>query len=284
MTLAAAPCPPARPRQGLRLQGITTMRLPWRLEVAAALQQAQQLPESLWRMHFNQGRHDGGWQALALRASAQAPSDIMPMDADVDAYADCEALQACPAIAELLRNLDLQWKSVRLMRLQPDSEIMEHSDAGLCAAEGDARLHIPLQTEERVFFHLGGQRVPMRVGECWYTDVSLPHRVRNRSGKARIHLVADVLVDEHLAQAFAAGDQGDPSQDDGDPWLAFEQFRERVFAQPELADALADCNDLASLSARSIALGQAQGLVFDASDVESAMKAGRRAWNAQWML
>ncbi|WP_166656563.1 aspartyl/asparaginyl beta-hydroxylase domain-containing protein [Comamonas sp. JUb58] len=284
MTLAAASSPPAQPHQGLCLQGITTMRLPWRLEVAAALQQAQQLPESLWRMHFNKGRHDGGWQALALRAAAQAPSDIMPMDAEVEAYADCEALQACPAIAELLKGLDLQWKSVRMMRLQPDSEIMEHRDAGLCAAEGDARLHIPLQTEEQVFFHLGGRRVHMRVGECWYTDVSLPHRVRNRSGKARIHLVADALVDERLAQAFAAGDQGEPAPKDGDPWLAFEQFRQQVFAEPALADALAGCPDLASLSARSIEMGQAQGLVFDASDVESAMQAGRRAWNAQWML
>lgn len=284
MSTAAALCLQAQPRQGLCLQGITTMRLPWRLEVAAALQQAQQLPESLWRMHFNQGRHDGGWQALALRASNQAPSDIMPMDADLDTYTDCEALQACPAIADMLHSLGLQWKSVRLMRLQPDSEIMEHTDAGLCAAQGDARLHIPLQTEEKVFFHLGGQRVPMRVGECWYTDVSQPHRVRNRSGKARIHLVADALVDERLAQAFAAGDQGEPAPDDGDPWLAFAQFRQRVFAQESMAAALADCPDLATLSARSMELAQTQGLVFDASDVESAMKAGRRAWNAQWML
>ena len=31
-------------------------------------------------------------------------------------------------------------------------------------------------------------------------------------------------------------------------------------------------------------LGRQLGLAFDASDVESAMKAGRQAWVQQWML
>ncbi|MFC3216928.1 aspartyl/asparaginyl beta-hydroxylase domain-containing protein [Comamonas sp. JC664] len=101
----------------------------------------------------------------------------------MDAYTDCEALQALPAIAELLRSLDLQCKSVRLMRLQPDSEIMEHTDAGLCAAEGDARLHIPLQTEEKVFFHLGWPARAHARGRMLVHRCLPAHRVRNRSAR-----------------------------------------------------------------------------------------------------
>ena len=260
------------------------MRLPWRFAVAAALQEAQQLPQQLWRTHFNQGRHDGGWQALALRAAPHTPLDILPVDADTQAYADCAALKACPAIEALLRELGLPCKSIRLMQLLPGSEIMEHTDAGLCAAYGEARLHIPLQTDDKVFFHVDGQRVPMHEGECWYTDVSRPHRVRNRSGQARIHLVIDVQVNERLAAAFEQGDAGEYTADDNDPWAAFERFRAAVFQQPELADALAECSDLPTLADRSVALGRELGLVFDTSDVASALQAGRQTWRQQWML
>ena len=274
-------------RQGLRVQGVRTMRLPWRVDAAnisAAVDQAQQLPQHLWRTHFNNGRHDGGWQALALRAVPQAALDIMPMDVDAQQFADCEALQACPAIHAILRDLDLPFKSVRLMQLLPGSEILEHTDAGLCAANGDARLHIPLQSDEQVYFHIAGERLPMHVGECWYTDVSLPHRVRNRSGQARIHLVMDVSVDQRMAYAFKSGDAGDISADDKDPWSAFERFREAVFSNAALADELVECGDLKSLCARSVELGSEMDLRFDASDVESAMKAGRKAWTQQWTL
>lgn len=271
-------------RTGLCVQGVRSMRLPWRFDVATALHEAQQLPQALWRSHFNQGRHDGGWQALALRSTPQAALDILPVEADADAYQDCDALRACPAIQSILRSLGLRFQSVRLMQLLPGSEIMEHTDAGLCAANGDARLHIALQTDEQVFFHIAGQRLPMHVGECWYTDVSLPHRVRNRSGQTRMHLVMDVQVDERLAAAFKAGDMGDASSTDGDPWAAFERFREAVFNSPALADELAACPDLHTLSTRSVELGRSLGWEFDASDVESAMKAGRQAWVQQWML
>ena len=283
MTAFASP-DKATPRPGLRVQGVRSMRLPWRFDVAAALHEAQQLPPAWWRSHFNQGRHDGGWQALALRSTPQAALDIQPVEADASVYEDCDALRACPAIQAILRSLDLSFQSVRLMQLLPGSEIMEHTDAGLCAANGEARLHIALQTDEQVFFHIAGQRLPMHVGECWYTDVSLPHRVRNCSGQIRMHLVMDVQVNERLATAFQQGDMGEASAHDDDPWAAFQRFRAAVFNAPALADELAACPDLSSLSARSVELGRQLGLEFDASDVESAMKAGRQAWVQQWML
>ncbi|QIL80123.1 aspartyl/asparaginyl beta-hydroxylase domain-containing protein [Diaphorobacter sp. HDW4A] len=270
--------------QGLQVQGVRTMRLPWRFEVADALAEARRLPADLWRTHFNQGRHDGGWQALALRQVPNAPLDVMPVDADPQQHVDCDALKQCAAIAEILKSLPLPFKSVRLMQLLPGSEIMEHTDAGASAAYGEARLHIPLHTDEQVFFHIGGQRVPMRAGECWYTDVSLPHRVRNRSGQARIHLVMDALVDKSLATAFAQGDGGEPMDSADDPWTAFQRFRSSVFQRREWAELLAACTDLRELQQCSLRLGAEYGFAFEASDVESALRAGRQAWTRQWMI
>ncbi|QIL72979.1 aspartyl/asparaginyl beta-hydroxylase domain-containing protein [Diaphorobacter sp. HDW4B] len=270
--------------QGLRVQGARSMRLPWRFDAAAALDEARQLPADLWRTHFNQGRHDGGWQALALTVAPNAPIDVMPMDAAPQSYVAADALGQCPAIQSILRTMALPFQSVRLMRLLPGSEIMEHTDAGVCAANGEARLHIPLQTDEQVFFHIAGERLPMRAGECWYTDVSLPHRVRNRSEQARIHLVMDALVDEQLAQAFVAGDGGQPMDASRDPWTEFQRFRAAVFDNTVWAESLMECTDLASLQLRSLDLGKTHGFAFETSDVESAMRAGRNAWTQQWVL
>lgn len=270
--------------QGLQVQGVRTMRLPWRFEVADALHEARRLPADLWRTHFNNGRHDGGWQALALRQVPNAPLDVMPMEADPQLHADCDALKQCPAIAEILKSLALPFKSVRLMQLLPGSEIMEHTDAGASAAYGEARLHIPLHTDEQVFFHIDGQRIPMRAGECWYTDVSLPHRVRNRSEQARIHLVMDALVDNRLVQAFREGDRGEPMPDESDPWAQFQRFREVVFADAVLSGTLIQCKNPDDLFQSSVRLGRELGYEFDASDVESGMRAGRRSWVEQWIL
>lgn len=269
--------------QGLRVQGAHTMRLPWRFDVVAALDEARRLPSEWWSTHFNQNRHDGGWQALALRVAPNAPFDVVPMDAPPQSHADAPALEQCPSIRSILETLALPFKSVRLMQLLPSSEILEHMDAGVCAANGEARLHIPLQTDEQVFFHIDSVRIPMRAGECWYTDVALPHRVRNRSGQTRIHLVADVLVDMRLFEAFRDGDAGEAMSDEADPWNAFVRFRDRVFGDATLASALMDCQDLSSLSERSVELGRELGYSFDASDVESAMRAGRRSWVEQWI-
>lgn len=284
MYATSVACPSTAPEPGVRVAGLRSMRLPWRFDVDQALAEALSLPTQLWRTHFNQGRHDGGWQALALRAVPQTALDILPVQASVEAYVDCDALRSCPSIKAILQSLGLPLQSVRLMQLLPGSEIMEHTDSGVSAAYGEARLHIPLQTDDQVFFHIAGQRIPMHAGECWYTDVSLPHRVRNRSGQTRLHLVVDVVVTERLALAFTQGDAGNASTDDNDPWIAFERFREAVFQDPALADELVACLDLPSLAARSVQLGQVQGYLFEVSDVESAMKAGRNAWRQQWIL
>lgn len=266
------------------LRNVPTTRLPWRFDTAAALAEVSALPEALWRTHFNEGRHDGGWQALALRYAPAAAMDVVPLEAPPSAYVDAPALDQTPTLRAMLQAMALPWKSVRLMRLLPGCEIKEHVDAGLNAARGEARLHVPLQTGERVFFHVDGERVPLREGECWYIDVSRPHRVRNRGSLARIHLVADAAVDARLAEAFAQGDRGDPLPGASDPWDDFLRFRDFVGTEADCAARLSAIADPAEFIDASVRLGAAAGFHFDPSDVESAMKAGRRAWTEQWVL
>lgn len=272
------------PPQGLWVQGAQTARLPWRFDTTAALAEVNALPASLWRTHFNEGRHDGGWQALALRSAPEAPIDVVPVDVAASCYADTPALDQCPTLRAMLDTMALPWKSVRLMQLLPGCEIKEHTDADLCVGRGEARLHVPLQTGERVFFHVDGERIPLRAGECWYVDVSRPHRVRNRGTLSRVHLVADTSVDMRLVDALRASDCGDPLPDADDPWRQFIQFRDLVGTNADYAERLSTITSMADFVRESVHMGQAAGFQFDASDVESAMKAGRRAWIEQWVL
>lgn len=113
------------PPRGLWVQGAQTARLPWRFDTTAALAEVNALPASLWRTHFNEGRHDGGWQALALRSAPEAPIDVVPVDVAASCYADTPALDQCPTLRAMLDTMALPWKSVRLMQLLSSCEDRE---------------------------------------------------------------------------------------------------------------------------------------------------------------
>ena len=52
-------------------------------------------------------------------------------------------------------------------------------------------------------FYVDDRRVIMEAGECWYLDLSRPHRVHNRGTTDRIHLVD---VDDYQAMRDALRD------------------------------------------------------------------------------
>ncbi len=64
------------------------------------------------------------------------------------------------------------------------------------------RVHIPIETSEQVRFLVGGQRLDMRQGECWYADFSLPHSVENCGATARVNLILDCKRNEWSDKLF----------------------------------------------------------------------------------
>ena len=109
-------------------------------------------------------------------------------------YRDTELLDHCPYIRTVLNFFDCEKLSVRLMRLQQNAIIKTHTDQDMSFEEGEARFHIPVQTNPGVSFFLDEERIPMQEGECWYLNLSRPHRVENTGEEDRIHLVIDCLV------------------------------------------------------------------------------------------
>lgn len=75
-------------------------------------------------------------------------------------------------------------------------------------ADGEVRLHVPITTHPDVAFFLGGERVVLQPGECWYLDFNRPHRVDNPSDTDRVHRVLDCDVNDWLRDVFTRAVNG----------------------------------------------------------------------------
>ena len=65
-----------------------------------------------------------------------------------------------------------------------------------------ARLHIPIETNPKVFVIFDGEKQHWEPGELWYGDFARPHWVVNDGSTTRVHMVLDVYVTRRLIQMF----------------------------------------------------------------------------------
>ena len=252
-------------------------RLPLRFALAPLLAEVSQFADASWVAHFNAGYHDGGWQGVALRAAGGDAAMLYPDPARRDLTRDTGFLARCPGIAAALTRLQCPLRAVRVLRLASGSVIREHSDDDLRLEDGEARLHIPLATNPGVEFYVDGQRVIMEPGECWYLNLSLPHRVQNRGAQQRIHLVVDCRVNDWLRAQIAMSEPVVRIAPAPSGQEQFADFRELVFAEPALQEQLRAVVDPAEFVAKARGLGAAKGFSFTGEDVRAAMARGRHA-------
>jgi hypothetical protein len=169
----------------------TSLQLPLDVDLPGLLADLAHCLQSEWRPHFNARDYEGGWDAIALRSQDGTTSSLI---AHPDgAYLDTPLLGECRHFQALLRGLQCELESVRLLRQAAGGEIKTHRDQGLGYADGVFRIHIPLMTNPEVAFVVAGKRLPLQPGECWFADFSQPHSVHNHGDTERIHLVIDCL-------------------------------------------------------------------------------------------
>ncbi len=165
-------------------------------------QEVQLLAQQHWCLHVNKADYQGGWDVLALRCAAQhqyAHAILQSFAIEEHAqWQDLPLLDQLPSVKDFLRLLPVTIKSVRLMRLHPGALIKPHRDPGLCLEQGEARLHLPLQTNPELSFYVADQQVQMQEGELWYINADQTHWVENKGASARINLVIDCEVNDWL--------------------------------------------------------------------------------------
>ncbi|MGL6247436.1 aspartyl/asparaginyl beta-hydroxylase domain-containing protein [Pseudomonas sp.] len=252
-------------------------RLPVAVDLPLLLQALANIKEDAWRAHFNIDYYAGNWSGVALVSAADALTELSPGRGEPQLRAPW---LRDPRWQQGLRDLSLDIVSARLLRLGPGGKIHEHRDYDLGGPDADLRLHIPLLSPPHVDFMLDGQRMPMAEGECWFLDLSRPHRVDNRDTQARVHLVLDCRPGVWLEQAIIDGVSTTPSPGMGDGTLL--QFQRLVVSDLQLSKTLQGLPDTEVFITRTLELAAERGLVFSREELRAEMRNGRRRWNEQW--
>jgi hypothetical protein len=181
---------------------IESFRLPFIFETTELRAELNHLSKTEWLPHFNTSNYTGNWSGIALRAPDGNEKSIYPSPDSKNKFQDTRLLSLFPSVQKILMTFECKITSVRFLVLEKGAVIKEHFDNALSFEEGDARLHIPIQTNELVEFISNGKRLQMAEGECWYINASLPHSVANQGETDRIHLVLDCIVNDWLRNFF----------------------------------------------------------------------------------
>ena len=178
------------------------LRLPLSFDPDRLVRDLEALSSVGWIAHFVKQNYEGDWDAIPLRgvAGARHPVQMIHADPTATAFEDTPMLAACPYFREVLAAFQCELQTVRLMRLTAGSVIKEHRDHDLDAGAGTARVHIPVTSNPEVEFDLNRRRVIMAPGEAWCLRLSDPHRVTNKGATDRVHLVADLVVNDWLRE------------------------------------------------------------------------------------
>lgn len=159
-----------------------------------------------WRSHYNTAHYSGSWTVLPLRSmhgDASNPIAVHAAALQENDFRDTPLMDQCTYIPQILSFFQCELTMVRLMKLDAGAVIKEHRDTDMSFEEGECRLHIPVITHPAVEFYIEEEKIPMKEGECWYLNLSLPHRVVNPGPVDRIHLVIDCMVNDWVKELFS---------------------------------------------------------------------------------
>jgi hypothetical protein len=243
------------------------LRLPFSFESSTLSAEVGALGESAWVPHFNTQYYEGDWSGIALRTPGGAIS-LYPDPNPTQAYADTEHLAACPRLRDALAVLQSPLTSVRVLRLSPGARVREHRDYQIGLDFGEVRLHVPLETGPGAEFVVNGVPLQAAPGECWYVDVTQPHRVTNTGTRARLHLVIDCVLDDRLRAVLEAAARRS----------RFAQMEALVERDDGVRATLWEHTDRAAFIACTLQIACQRGLPLAAADVEEAIGDGRARW------
>lgn len=159
----------------------------------------------------------GDWTAISLYGYGKDPLDILkpgvlkssPSSETTLQWTSLKNESAMKPILKILDKLPCEKERVRFMKLEIGKVIGRHTDKidkQIGFEDGEIiRIHIPIQTDDRVVFTLyngardkDGTEYNLEVGHFYYTDVTKPHAVTNGSDADRIHLVVDCFANDDL--------------------------------------------------------------------------------------
>jgi aspartate beta-hydroxylase len=147
--------------------------------------------------------HHQHWGGVSLHAIGGRWDDASPGGPALIGYQETEMLAIAPYFRHVMDALQCPKRSVRISILNPGGRINPHRDQDLGFDKGAIRVHVPITTSDDVDFVLGGASVgPWLPGEVWYGDFSLEHSLAHRGAEQRVHIVADLCINDWLLGLF----------------------------------------------------------------------------------
>lgn len=259
----------------------TAVRLPISIDVAALQRDLDTAAHHQWIAHFNKGYFEGEWSGIVLRGREGEIGIVPGQTSSAGEFHDAPVLGECPEIRSVLRQIHCELLSVRLLRLTPGSVIREHSDWDLSTEHETVRLHVAVRTNPQVEFYVNGERVVLSEGECWYLDLSKPHRVQNLGATDRVHLVIDCVANAWLRALIASSAQehGAPPQGVS----PFAEFQQDVRRHPHLLAELLTV-DTEHFAESVVVIARRYGRYITAEDVKAAQRQTRREWMERYRV
>ncbi len=138
--------------------------------------------ETLWLKHF-----------IEPKGGPDVPIEFFPN----------ESLKKCPYLLSIFNTFQCRTETFRIHTLDAGASIKPHRDSGYSFEHGKVRLHIPVQTNDKVEILLNNKSVNMKEGECWYCNFNIVHEVHNHGNTPRIHIILDCLVNDWLEEVFS---------------------------------------------------------------------------------
>lgn len=147
------------------------------------------------------------YDVIELRAPSHTIDKSLPLPKPVKNYADgswttwmnSPQLEKSEYLRGILEIFDkhTEVRLVRLLRLAPNAVVHEHTDPslGLDVSESVIRLTIPIMNQESSFL-LNGVKVNMEPGDCWYLNLTNPHKVINKGKQERVNLTIDIVPND----------------------------------------------------------------------------------------
>jgi hypothetical protein len=88
-----------------------------------------------------------------------------------------------------------------LVKLPAGKNIDKHFDGGSYLSIAK-RHHIPVITNDKVWFIIDGEKKHLDVGEIWEIDNTKEHEVQNLGDKDRVHLIVDIIPDVFIGKQY----------------------------------------------------------------------------------
>jgi len=183
-----------------------TDSFPMKFDVERMRAEYRMLDSDEWLVHYDPTL-SREWKAKLLVSidGKEVDAESQRGTDDYSRMKRTELVDRLPYFREILDAFKCPHGRIRILKLAPGAGIDMHRDIRHEAANfalGKVRLHVPIQTNDKVIFHVGGEEIKMAPGRLYYVNFSKLHYVRNDGTEDRIHLVLDLAVNDWLRAIF----------------------------------------------------------------------------------